>query len=94
MLCVALTTQVLKEQCTPNVVAFSSQMTSVERVMEYSNLEQEAELHRDDELPEDWPAYGAISAKRLCYSHHPDLPTVLQNINFSIKSNEKVPQWK
>ena len=66
-------------------------MTSAERVMEYSNLELEAERHNEAEDPaEDWPPHGTIRAQRLCYAHHPSLPLVLRNVNFSIKAHEKV----
>ena len=40
-----------------------SSMTSVERMLSYSNLEQEEDpaLLSDNRLPEDWPLQGAIS---------------------------------
>ena len=62
--------------------------------MEYSNLEQEAERHNEAEDPaEDWPPHGTIRAQ-LCYAHHPSLPMVLRDVNFSIKAHEKVTREK
>ena len=66
-------------------------MTSVERVMEYSNLEQETQSHaKTVSLPESWPQYGIITFEGLYYTHHRTLPYVLKRLNFCIRAREKV----
>ena len=66
-------------------------MTSVERVMEYTKLEQESQ--RKDKsvaVPDNWPKYGIITSEGLYYSHHRTLPYVLKKLNFCIRAEEKV----
>ena len=66
-------------------------MTSVERVMEYTKLEQESQ--RKDKsvaVPDSWPKYGIITSEGLYYSHHHTLPYVLKKLNFCIRAEEKV----
>ncbi|CAH3112435.1 unnamed protein product [Porites lobata] len=66
-------------------------MTSVERVMEYTKLEQESQ--RKDKsvaVPDSWPKYGIITSEGLYYSHHHTLPYVLKKLNFCIRAKEKV----
>jgi len=70
---------------------FNFQMTSVERVMEYTHLEQENEPNdKTVAVPENWPKYGIITAEGLYYAHHPTLPYVLRKMNFCIRAEEKV----
>lgn len=67
------------------------QMTSVERVIEYSNLEQETQPHaKTIAVPESWPQYGIITFEGLYYTHHHTLPYVLKRLNFCIRAQEKV----
>ena len=66
-------------------------MTSVERVVEYSNLEQETQFHaKTVAVPESWPQYGIITFEGLYYAHHRTLPYVLKKLNFCIRAQEKV----
>jgi len=66
-------------------------MTSVERVIEYSNLEQETQPHaKTVAVPESWPQYGIITFEGLYYTHHHTLPYVLRRLNFCIRAQEKV----
>ena len=65
-------------------------MTSVERVVEYTHLEPEAEPSKPIEIPPNWPQNGVITAVKLYYSHHKSLPFVLKNLNFEIRAEEKV----
>ncbi|CAG2111114.1 unnamed protein product, partial [Medioppia subpectinata] len=69
-----------------------SQMTSVERIIEYSKLPQEAALtaHDSHKPPPDWPQKGQIELKdmSLCYEGS-DKP-VLKNLSCVIKSGEKI----
>ncbi|XP_065162919.1 probable multidrug resistance-associated protein lethal(2)03659 isoform X2 [Atheta coriaria] len=69
-----------------------NQMTSVERVLEYSNLESERELETKDSLKprDDWPNKGAIVFDHVYLRYSPMEPHVLRNLNFSIAPKEKV----
>ena len=65
-------------------------MTSVERVIEYSNLEPEAKLESSYKFPKDWPQYGSIHFNQvsLFYGNSPE--PVLRNLNFEIRGGEKI----
>ncbi|EDV27232.1 uncharacterized protein TRIADDRAFT_10225, partial [Trichoplax adhaerens] len=68
-----------------------NQMTSVERVKEYSQLPPEAPLRtHNDPSPNVWPSKGVIRFRNLHYSHHEDLPFVLKRINCKIYPSEKI----
>ncbi|XP_074657445.1 ATP-binding cassette subfamily C member 4-like [Tubulanus polymorphus] len=70
-----------------------SQMISVERIIQYCNLEAEAGLTEPadgEPPPDDWPRHGAIQAERVCFSYTADGPRVLKNINFIIHPREKI----
>ena len=69
------------------------QMISGERVIAYSHLEPEAALETvpvSQKPSSSWPSKGIITACDLYFQYRPDLQPVLQNINFSIKSSEKI----
>ncbi|XP_014258970.1 probable multidrug resistance-associated protein lethal(2)03659 isoform X2 [Cimex lectularius] len=69
-----------------------NQMTSVERVMEYTSLEQEPPLESppDKRPKESWPENGKIEFKNLSLRYSPLDPWVLRDLNFTIEPNEKV----
>ncbi|GLV41617.1 uncharacterized protein CBL_06846 [Carabus blaptoides fortunei] len=69
-----------------------NQMISVERIVEYSNLENErdTELPADKEIATNWPAEGKIEFRDLYLSYSPDDPAVLRELNFVIEPKEKV----
>ncbi|XP_063977971.1 probable multidrug resistance-associated protein lethal(2)03659 [Diachasmimorpha longicaudata] len=69
-----------------------NQMTSVERVLEYTNLESEPALESipDKKPRESWPEEGTIKFKNVYLSYAPEEPPVLKNLNFQIKKKEKV----
>ncbi|XP_053594500.1 probable multidrug resistance-associated protein lethal(2)03659 [Microplitis demolitor] len=69
-----------------------NQMTSVERVLEYTNIESEPAL---ESLPEkkpkdDWPSRGKVEFKRVYLAYSPLEPPVLRNLNFTIEPCEKI----
>ncbi|KAH0544123.1 probable multidrug resistance-associated protein lethal(2)03659 [Cotesia glomerata] len=69
-----------------------NQMTSVERVLEYTNIESEPAL---ESLPskkpkDDWPTRGKIEFKKVYLSYSPLEPPVLKNLNFTIEPREKI----
>ncbi|KAJ3406624.1 hypothetical protein HDU80_010829 [Chytriomyces hyalinus] len=66
-------------------------MNAVERVNEYSEIEQErAFIIDENRAPSNWPSKGSIQVSNLEMRYAPDLPPVLRNISFSVKGGEKV----
>ncbi|XP_032671366.1 probable multidrug resistance-associated protein lethal(2)03659 [Odontomachus brunneus] len=69
-----------------------SQLTSIERILEYSNLEEEPMIDSKPETkpPDDWPMKGLVEFKnvKLRYSHHDDY--ILRNISFTVLPEEKI----
>ncbi len=66
-------------------------MTSVERILQYTKLEQEAPAHRDDlDIPPSWPSRGAITFDHTTLSYFEDGDLALKDVCISIKSREKV----
>lgn len=68
------------------------QMISVERVLEYSRLPQEADLDSspDKKPPPSWPANGTITSKNVSLQYSPGGPQVLKDLTFAIHGREKV----
>lgn len=69
------------------------QMTSVERVVEYTELESEAPWETQKRPPPDWPRRGHITFEQVNFSYSKDGPLVLKNITATIKPKEKVSQF-
>lgn len=69
-----------------------SQMTSVERIIEYSKLEQEADLDStEDKKPDkDWPKNGEIKMVNMSIFYDNAPKPVLKNICCSIRGGEKI----
>ncbi len=71
-----------------------SQMTAVERVLEYCSLEQEppAQVSADRRPPATWPSQGRIVFDNvsMCHSTDEHSPFALHHISMTIKSAEKV----
>jgi len=69
-----------------------NQMTSVERVIEFSNLESEPPLETDkkDDPGKGWPSKGHVTFDKLVMRYGPNDPPVLKGISFDIKSGEKI----
>ncbi|CAG4963685.1 unnamed protein product [Parnassius apollo] len=69
-----------------------NQMTSVERVLEYTKLPQEPALKigADKAPPEDWPSEGAIQFDNLSLKYTPDGNYVLHKLNFDVRPQEKI----
>ncbi|CAK1548635.1 unnamed protein product [Leptosia nina] len=69
-----------------------NQMTSVERVVEYTNLPKESTLMGSPSLepPEGWPREGAIDFNNLSLKYNLDGPYVLQNLQFNVAPREKI----
>lgn len=70
----------------------ASQMTSVERVLQYTKLDKEGPF---ESLPanrpdRDWPKQGNIQFEKVYLYYVPTEPPVLKNLNIFIKAGEKV----
>eukprot|EP00842_Homolaphlyctis_polyrhiza_P006113 jgi/Hompol1/6502/HPOL_003284-RA len=64
---------------------------AVERVEEYSRLEQEPPAIVDDfRPPENWPSEGKVVVRDLSIKYAPDLPEALKRISFYINPREKL----
>ena len=73
-----------------NVVEF--QMASVERIVLYTELEQEAPAHTEDQkpLPEPWPHRGQITFDHVTVSYSKDDHYALNDICLIIPEGQKV----
>uniref|UniRef100_A0A4W4ELJ6 ATP-binding cassette, sub-family C (CFTR/MRP), member 4 n=1 Tax=Electrophorus electricus TaxID=8005 RepID=A0A4W4ELJ6_ELEEL len=65
-------------------------MTSVERVVEYTELENEAPWETQEHPPPDWPLQGLITFDQVNFSYSPDGPVVLKNMTAMFRPREKV----
>ncbi|XP_077987994.1 ATP-binding cassette sub-family C member 4-like isoform X1 [Glandiceps talaboti] len=67
-----------------------NQMTSVERVLSYSNIPPEAPLETDTKPDPCWPKNGAITMEGAHFKYCEDMQYVLEDIYLHITSQEKV----
>ncbi|KAF8927905.1 hypothetical protein BGZ47_001905 [Haplosporangium gracile] len=66
-------------------------MNSVERVVEYMELEAEpAAIISGSRPPASWPHKGEIVVDHLTMKYAPDTPEVIKNISFAVKAGEKI----
>ena len=65
-------------------------MTSVERVMEYSNLQSEPLNQGRKKPPADWPSNGEIIYDDVSFSYDKSLSPVLNQLAFRIAPGEKI----
>jgi ATP-binding cassette, subfamily C (CFTR/MRP), member 4 len=72
-----------------------SQMTSVERIVEYSRLPSERPLKSSPEilktLPQNWPARGSIGFKNVSMKYTQEGDYVLKDLKFEVR--ESVRFW-
>ncbi|XP_011149209.1 multidrug resistance-associated protein 4-like [Harpegnathos saltator] len=67
-----------------------SLMTSVERILQYTNLPTEKLIVPKDPPPPTWPANGRLTFKNVSMKYDKDNPPILKNLNVSIESGWKV----
>lgn len=65
-------------------------MISVERVMEYTDLEKEAPWETNKHPPPEWPSHGMIAFENVNFTYSLDGPLVLRHLSVVIKPEEKV----
>ncbi|KAI9339377.1 P-loop containing nucleoside triphosphate hydrolase protein [Obelidium mucronatum] len=71
--------------------ALEMNMNAVERVDEYSEIEQERpSVIESNRPPSNWPHEGAITVSNLEMRYSPTQEPVLKNVSFSIQGGEKV----
>ncbi|KAJ7916159.1 multidrug resistance-associated ABC transporter [Mycena leptocephala] len=63
---------------------------NLERIKQYTEIEQEPKATPAGIPPAYWPASGSISVEKLSARYSPDGPKVLQDISFDVKSGERV----
>lgn len=68
-----------------------SNLTSVERIIDYCNTPQESEWKNNNYQPDDrWPQNGEIHFVNYSVKYRQDLDYALKKINIHIKPSEKV----
>ncbi|CAG9575807.1 unnamed protein product [Danaus chrysippus] len=73
------------------LVEFLAQLTSVERVLEYTRIETEENLFEGlQTVPSAWPNQGRIEFQNVYLKYAPDEAPVLKNLNITIESGWKV----
>jgi ABC-type multidrug transport system fused ATPase/permease subunit len=65
-------------------------MNAVERIEEYSKIEQEPAAITINRPPPLWPEHGEITVTNLSLRYDTNSENVIKNISFKIKSFEKV----
>ena len=65
-------------------------MTSVERIVEYTQLPTEHIKSIKKKPPKDWPSKGHITFEKVSLSYDKNLPDVLKKISLNISPTEKI----
>ena len=66
-------------------------MTSVERILEYSEIAQELDYDNAVMLPNNWPSHGCIQFRNVSLSYNANNSApALSDLNFTINPREKV----
>ncbi|XP_061290380.1 ATP-binding cassette sub-family C member 4-like [Bos javanicus] len=86
----ALNVMVVFPWCIRLSVEVENMMISVERVIEYTELEQEAPWELEFRPPPDWPNNGMIALSDVNFKYSSDGPLVLKDLTTDIKPGEKV----
>ena len=70
---------------------FVANITSIERIKEYSEIKQEPEWSIEDNKPDkSWPNEGNIKFEKYFLKYRKELDYVLNNLNIEIKPGEKI----
>lgn len=72
------------------VSEMESNIVAVERIEEYTKVEQEAPFHTDKKPDDDWPPHGAVEFVNYAARYRPELDLVIKNINFKVNAGEKI----
>lgn len=71
-------------------VDVTNQLVSVERVLEYVNLEKEKQPQPPRQLDDSWPSRGKIEFRDVIFKYYEEGESVLREISFFVQPNEKV----
>ncbi|KAI0028294.1 hypothetical protein K488DRAFT_80756 [Vararia minispora EC-137] len=69
---------------------FEVKGNSLERIQAYIEIEQEPTPVKEKVPPAAWPTSGNLRVENLCARYSPDGPKVLHDLNFTVKSGERV----
>ncbi|KAJ0181177.1 hypothetical protein K1T71_003262 [Dendrolimus kikuchii] len=73
------------------LVEFLAQLTSVERILEYTRIEKESNLFQGQiAMPPTWPSEGRIEFQNVYLRYAPGESPVLKNLNITVESGWKV----
>lgn len=79
------------QQAVRQSTEFESQMTSVERILEYKALDSEGQLELGNgKLSPSWPRYGQIRFSNVSFTYGGCENRVLKDLSFTIEGGEKV----
>ncbi|XP_011696221.1 PREDICTED: probable multidrug resistance-associated protein lethal(2)03659 [Wasmannia auropunctata] len=69
-----------------------TQLTSIERILEYSSLEEEPMIDSkpDSKPPDDWPTKGLVKFKDVNLKYNPRGAYILKNVNVTVMPEEKI----
>ena len=67
---------------------------SVERVLEYRDLEPEKQPKEPLQVTDEWPSRGCIEFKNVFYKYFAEAEPVLRGLSFVIKSKEKIGEFQ
>lgn len=68
----------------------SNQMMSVERILEYRDLEAEKQPPKPCTVPSDWPSRGCIEFRNVIYKYFEEAEPVLRGLSFLVQPKEKI----
>ncbi|XP_042110943.1 ATP-binding cassette sub-family C member 4-like isoform X2 [Ovis aries] len=89
VLSLTLTLTGMFQWCVRQSAEVENMMISVERVIEYTDLEKEAPWELEYRPPPSWPPNGGISFSSVNFRYNSDSPLVLRNLEASIYPREK-----
>ncbi|OXG63652.1 ATP-binding cassette transporter [Cryptococcus neoformans CHC193] len=71
-------------------VQLEQSMVAIERLKEFTELQQEAPEYIEPRPAASWPEHGSIKVENLVIKYAPDLPSVLHNISFEVSPRQKI----
>lgn len=71
-------------------VEATNQLVSVERILEYSNLESEKQPDTPTQISKSWPLAGRIEFRNVTYKYMYEAEPVLHRVSFIVRSMEKI----
>ncbi|XP_057563173.1 LOW QUALITY PROTEIN: ATP-binding cassette sub-family C member 4-like [Hippopotamus amphibius kiboko] len=89
VLSLALTLRGMFQWCARQSIEVENMMISVERVIEYTNLEKEPSWKYKCRPPPSWPHEGRISFDKVNFTYSLDGPLVLNDLKERVKPREK-----